>query len=84
MWVSIDGRLRDKTRPSRQPPLDRALIERVVELTASDHWTAAVMAKITGISASSVQRIWRSHGPQPHRVRQFNRLILAEAATGNS
>ena len=25
----------------------------------------------TGISASSVQRIWRAHGLQPHRVRQF-------------
>jgi hypothetical protein len=30
-----------------------------------------MMAKETGISVSSVQRIWRSHGLQPHRVRQF-------------
>ena len=29
------------------------------------------MAKQTGISVSSVQRIWRAHGLQPHRVRQF-------------
>ena len=29
------------------------------------------MAKAVGISASSVQRIWRAHGLQPHRVRQF-------------
>ena len=29
------------------------------------------MAKAGGISASSVQRIWRSHGLQPHRFRQF-------------
>ena len=29
------------------------------------------MAKAAGISASSVQRIWRAHGLQPHRVRQF-------------
>ena len=29
------------------------------------------MARATGISASSVQRIWRAHGLQPHRVRQF-------------
>ena len=27
--------------------------------------------KATGISVSSVQRIWRAHGLQPHRVRQF-------------
>src|SRR5262249_28682106 len=25
----------------------------------------------TGISVSSVQRIWRAHGLEPHRVRQF-------------
>ena len=29
------------------------------------------MAKATGISVSSVQRIWRAHGLRPHRVRQF-------------
>jgi len=29
------------------------------------------MAKETGISVSSVQRIWRRHGLQPHRTRQF-------------
>jgi hypothetical protein len=35
------------------------------------HWTSARMAKIVDISASSVQRIWRAHGLQPHRVKQF-------------
>ena len=35
------------------------------------HWTASAMAKTCGISPSSVQRIWRSHGLQPHRFRQF-------------
>ena len=29
------------------------------------------MAAAAGISISSVQRIWRAHGLQPHRVRQF-------------
>jgi hypothetical protein len=29
------------------------------------------MAEAIGISVSSVQRIWRAHGLQPHRVRQF-------------
>jgi hypothetical protein len=49
----------------------------VVALTQTDppgettHWTAGMMAKATGISISSVQRIWRAHGHQPHRVRQF-------------
>jgi transposase len=77
MQAGVDGLLRDKTRPSRKPPLDCAVIARVVELTASEppgeasHWTAPAMAKATGISVSSVQRIWRAHGLDPQRVRQF-------------
>ena len=35
------------------------------------HRTADAMAKQIGISASSVRRIWRSHGLQPRRLRQF-------------
>ena len=72
-----DGLLRDKTRPSRIPPLGPEVAERVVALTLSDppaeatHWVAAMMAKATGISVSSVQRIWRAHGLRPHRVQQF-------------
>ena len=73
----VEGLLRDKTRPSRIPPLDQAVIDRVVDLTATDppheatHWTLAAMAKAAGISASSVQRIWRAHGLAPHRMRHF-------------
>ena len=77
MREGIDGLLRDKTRPSRVPPLGFDIVERVVALTLDDppgeatHWTAPAMAKTSGVSVSSVQRIWRSHGLQPHRVRQF-------------
>ena len=35
------------------------------------HWTGAAMAEAAGVSVSSVQRIWRAHGLQPHRIRQF-------------
>jgi len=35
------------------------------------HWTGAAMAEAVGVSVSSVLRIWRAHGLQPHRVRQF-------------
>ena len=68
---------RDKTRPSRIPPLDPNIAVRVVSLTlagppaGATHWTGASMAEAVGISVSSVQRIWRAHGLQPHRVRQF-------------
>src|SRR5579864_5533342 len=35
MQEGVDGLLRDKTRPSRIPPLGQAVINRVVELTAA-------------------------------------------------
>lgn len=73
----VEGLLRDKTRPSRIAPLEQAVIDNVLGLTAGDppheatHWTLAAMAKRVGISASSVQRIWRAHRLQPHRFKQF-------------
>jgi len=77
MEEGFEGLLHDKTRPSRIPPLGSVVAERVVALTLTDppaeatHWTGAMMAEATGISVSSVQRIWRTHGLQPHRVSQF-------------
>jgi transposase len=71
------GLWRDKTRPSRIRPLAPEVAKRVIALTlagpppAASHWTGTAMSKAAGISVSSVQRIWRTHGLQPHRVRQF-------------
>ena len=73
----VDGLLRDKTRPSRIPPLKPEVTERVVRLTLAGppgettHWTADLMAKAASISASAVRRIWKAHGLQPHRWRHF-------------
>ena len=77
MAEGYDGLLRDKTRPSRVAPLGDEVAARIVALTLEDppveatHWTGAMMAKAAGVSVSSVQRIWRAHGLQPHRVRSF-------------
>ncbi len=77
MLAGVDGLLRDKTRPPRIPPLGAEVVGHVVQLTLSDppgettHWTAPAMARASGVSVSSVQRIWRSHGLQPHRMRRF-------------
>ncbi len=73
----VAGLLRDKTRLSRIPPLVTQTVTRVVAATRTDppdettHWTAAAMAKVQGIGVTSVQRIWRRHGLQPHRTRLF-------------
>jgi len=77
MHQGVDGLLRDKTRPSRVPPLGQAVIARIIAATLEappgemTHWTAPAMALVSGVSVSSVQRIWRKHGLQPHRIRQF-------------
>ncbi len=73
----VSGLWRDKTRPSRVPPLAPELAERVVALTlagsppTTSHWTGTAMAQAVGISVSSVQRIWRAHGLRPHLIRRF-------------
>jgi hypothetical protein len=65
MQEGVDGLLRDKTRPSRIPPLGPEVADRVVSLTLqhppgeTTHWTVGPMAKLSGISVSSVQRIRR-------------------------
>jgi transposase len=77
MQEGAEGLLRDKTRPSRIPALTLETVALVVARTQeappgeTTHWTASLMAREVGISASSVHRIWRAHGLQPHRVRQF-------------
>ena len=35
------------------------------------HWTGRAMARATGISLRSVQRIWQAYQLQPHRMRTF-------------
>jgi transposase len=73
----VDGLLRDKTRPSRVPPLSDDIKLAVLKKTASEtpsnatHWSRASMAEAVGISPSSVGRIWREAGLKPHRLDTF-------------
>src|SRR5262252_9550353 len=77
--AGVDGLLRDKTRKPGKAPLAAETTARVVELTCAEpphqatHWTGRTMAKAIGISLGSVQRIWRAHKLQPHRLRTFKR-----------
>jgi len=69
--------LRDKTRKPGKAPIAAESTERVVALTCTTprhqatHCTGCAMAKATGISLRSVQRIWQAHQLQPHRLRTF-------------
>jgi transposase len=73
----LPGLLRDKTRRSRIPPLGPEVEARVVAATQTPapgettHWTSGAMARSIGISVSAVQRIWRKHGLQPHKISLF-------------
>lgn len=53
-----------------------AAVERVVTLTLetprdATHWTTRAMARQCGLSQSTVSRIWRAFGLQPHRSETF-------------
>src|SRR5512134_3784495 len=38
---------------------------------AATHWSTRSLAKATGVSISTVQRIWRAFALQPHRTETF-------------
>ena len=73
----VDGLKRDKTRPSRVPPLPRETKLKVIAKTVQEsppnatHWSRALMAEATGISPSSVGRIWAEAGLKPHVTKGF-------------
>jgi hypothetical protein len=68
--------MRDKTRPSRKPPLAEKIKLAVLTKTATEtpanatHWSRASMAAEMGISPSSVGRIWAEAGLKPHLVKR--------------
>ena len=77
--AGVDGLLRDKTRKPGKPATPDATVRAVVALTCGEppgeatHWTGRMMAKATGLSLRTVQRIWAAHKLQPHRLRSFKR-----------
>jgi hypothetical protein len=77
--AGVAGLLREASRKAGKAPLAEATVQRVVALTcaeppgAATQWTGRAMAKATGISLRSVQRIWQAHRLQPHRIRTFKR-----------
>jgi hypothetical protein len=50
-----------------------AVIVRTLESVPADatHWSSRGMARACGLSVSTVQRIWRAFGLQPHRLGSF-------------
>ena len=69
--------LDDAPRPGRAPTYGRVEREQVIARTlepppdGTTHWSARRMAARTGISITTIQRIWAAAGLKPHRTQTF-------------
>ena len=72
----LDG-LRDRTRPGRKPALSAEFVQCILDTTlhekprAATHWSTRTLAKHLGVSKMAIQRVWKAHGLQPHRLETF-------------
>lgn len=72
----LDGLL-DEPRPGTPRKLSDAEVERVLARTlesqpkGATHWSTRSLAQATGLSQSSISRIWRAFSLQPHRSESF-------------
>lgn len=73
----LAGIEKDAPRPGRKRRIDDKQRAMVVRKTLKQtpegqtHWSRSTMAKATGLSESTIGRIWREHGLKPHRVETF-------------
>ncbi len=72
----IDG-LQDEPRSGAPRTIDDERIEATIVRTleslppGATHWSSRGMARASGLSVSTVQRVWRAFGLQPHRMETF-------------
>jgi len=73
----LAGILEDRPRSGRpkkiSPEQESAIVEATLRTTPKEatHWSVRSMAKQQGVSPATVQRIWKKHHLQPHRVETF-------------
>jgi putative transposase len=69
--------LYDELRPGRPRPISDERVAQLVRKTlktkpkAATHWSIRQIADETGVSKSTVHRIWQAFGLQPHRQKYF-------------
>ena len=75
----VDSLLHDKTRKPGKQPLSVETVTRILTLPTTEppgsvtHWSGRMAAKAVGVSVRAVQRIWKAHRLQPHRIRTFKK-----------
>jgi transposase len=73
----VEALLQDRPRsgrPRRITVADEAeIIRKTLHETPENatHWSCRLMAKEVGVDPSTISRIWRGHGIQPHRIETF-------------
>jgi transposase len=73
----LAGIATDAPRSGRIPKISSASKQQVVKRTleekppAATHWSRSTMASASGLSDSTVGRIWKTHGLKPHLSRTF-------------
>ena len=74
--LRLDG-LSDDPRPGRPPTITAKQVEEVLVATLEStpenatHWSRSKMAERSGLSESTIGRIWRAFGLAPHRTDTF-------------
>jgi transposase len=69
--------LGDEPRPGAPREIGDEKVEQVVRLTlektpkGTTHWSSRMLAARTGLSQSTISRIWRAFGLKPHRTESF-------------
>jgi putative transposase len=69
--------LYDELRPGRPRQIEEERVSRLITKTlrstprGQTQWSCRTMSKSSGVSKSTVQRVWNAFGIQPHRQRQF-------------
>src|ERR1700721_594977 len=71
--AGLDSRYRGSQRRTRTAETEARILEatRQGPTDGTTHWSSYRLAKELGISQSSVSRVWRDFGIQPHRVRGY-------------
>jgi len=75
--AGVAGLVKGRSKPPGKKPIPEEVKLRIVEKTMKErpvnatHWSVRSMAAATGLSHTSVQRIWHEYGLKPHLVRGF-------------